>query len=91
MKKKSEYIAIETGNYGYVTIELSELKEWVFGLSSEDLIQWDFTEEELRKVKSLFLRNQIRKTYSPLVYDFALSMLNAKANEELSLFEKHLF
>lgn len=87
MKKRSDYIAIETGNYGYVTIELRELKDWVFGLSSEDLMQIGFTDEELRKVKKLFLRKQIGKVYSPLIYDFALSMINVKATEMLSLLE----
>ena len=91
LKKKTDYIAIETGNYGYVTIELRELKEWIFKLSVEDLIRLDFTEEEHRKVKRLFLRDQIRRTYSPLVYDFAISMLNEKVDEENALFERHFF
>lgn len=89
--KKSEYIAVETGNCGYVTIELSELERWIFQLTSDDLMQWDFTEEEHKKVKKLFLRKQLRKKYSPLVYDFAIAMLNAKANEEISFFEKYFF
>lgn len=89
--KKGEYIAIETANFGYVTIELRELKEWIFQLSNEDLMRLDFTEEELRRVKKLFLTGKIRKTYSPLVYDFALSMLNEKANEAISLYKRRLF
>jgi hypothetical protein len=88
---KREYIAIETGNYGYVSIELKELKGWVLHLSREDLIKLDFTEEECRRVKSLFLRKQIRKTYSPLVYDFAVSMLNDMIEKKRVIFEKHLF
>ena len=90
-KKRTDYIAIETGNYGYITIELRKLKEWIFKLSVEDLIRLDFTEEEHRKVKRLFLRDQIRRTYSPLVYDFAISMLNEKVDEENALFERHFF
>lgn len=88
---KREYIAIETGNYGIVEMELSELEKWIFQLSSEDLMQWDFTEEEHRKVKKLFLRKQLRKTYSPLVYDFAVSMLNDMIRRKNVIFEKHLF
>jgi len=91
LKKKTDYIAIETGNYGYVTIELRELKEWIFKLSVEDLIRLDFTEEEHRTVKELFIRNRIRRTYSPLVYDFAISMLNEMVNEEMVLYERHFF
>ena len=87
LKKNTDYIAIETGNYGYVTIEVRELKEWVFRLSKDDIVRMNFTDEELRRVKSIFLRKQLRKTYSPLIYDFALAMINAKANEMLSLFE----
>ena len=90
-KKRTDYIAIETGNYGYITIELRKLKEWIFKLSVEDLIRLDFTEEEHRTVKELFIRNRIRRTYSPLVYDFAISMLNEKVDEENALFERHFF
>lgn len=88
---KREYIAIETGNYGIVEIELKPLKKWIFQLSREDLIQWDFTEEEHRRVKGLFIRKELRKTYSPLVYDFAISMLNDMIRRKRVVFEKHLF
>ena len=91
MKKQRNYIAIETGNYGYVTIEVRELKDWIFQLSKDELVRLDFTDEEHRRVKSLFLRKQLRKTYSPLVYDFALSMLNEKVTEEMILYERHFF
>lgn len=91
MKGKTEYIAVETWNYGIVQIELRELKAWIFQLSKDDLMKWDFTEEELRKVKSLFLRKQLRKTYSPLIYDFAISMLNEMIDKQRVVFEKHYF
>ncbi|MDD4714893.1 MAG: hypothetical protein PHT72_05475 [Candidatus Absconditabacteria bacterium] len=91
MKGKTEYIAVETWNYGIVQIELKELKDWIFQLSKDDLMKWDFTEEELRQVKSLFLRKQLRKTYSPLIYDFAISMLNDMIDKQRVVFEKHYF
>jgi len=88
---KRDYIAIETGNYGLVEIELKELKDWIFQLSRDDLIEWDFTDEEHRRVKGMFLRNELRKTYSPLVYDFAVSMLNDMIRRKRVIFERHLF
>ena len=88
---KTDYILIETGNYGLVEIELKELKDWIFQLSRDDLIEWDFTDEEHRRVKRLFLRNEERRTYSPLVYDFAVSMLNYMIERRRVVFEKHLF
>lgn len=91
MKGKKEYIAIETWNYGIVQIGLKELQDWIFQLSKDDLMKWDFTDEELRKVKKLFLRKQLRKTYSPLVYDFAVSMLNDMIDQGRVIFEKHYF
>ena len=88
---KTDYILIETGNYGLVEIELKELKDWIFQLSRDDLIEWDFTDEEHRRVKDLFLRNEQRKTYLPLVYDFAISMLNDMIRQRRVVFEKQLF
>ena len=88
---KRDYILIETGNYGLVEIELKELKDWIFKLSVEDLIRLDFTEKEHRKVKGMFLRNELRKTYSHLVYDFAVSMLNDMIRQRRVVFEKHIF
>lgn len=89
--KKPEYIAIETANYGYISIELKELKDWIFSLSKDDLIRLDFTDEEHRRVKNLFLRNQLRKTYSPLIYDFAVTMLNEMIAKRRVVFERHFF
>jgi len=89
--KKPEYIAIETANYGFIEIELKRLEDWIFSLSKDDLIRLDFTEEEHRRVKNLFLRNQLRKTYSPLIYDFAVSMLNDMIAKRRVVFERHLF
>lgn len=91
IKKKPEYIALETANYGFVTIELRKLRDWIFQLTKDDLIRLDFTDEEHRKVKNLFLRNQLRKTYSPLIYDFAVSMLNDMIAKRRVVFERHLF
>lgn len=90
-KKNVEYIAVETANYGFVTIELRELRDWIFSLSKDDLIRLDFTEEEHRTVKNLFLKNQLRKTYSPLIYDFAVSMLNDMISKRRVVFQRHFF
>lgn len=88
---KKTHIGIETANYGIVGIEIKKFKAWFFKLSQEDLIRLDYTVKEYNTVKRILLRDQLNKIYSPLVYDFVVSMLNEGINEGNVLFEKTVF
>lgn len=90
-QRKKTHIGIETANYGIVGIEIKEFENWFFNLTADDLIRLDFTVKEYNTVKKIFLKNELDKTYSPLVYDFAVSMLNQKIDEGRVVFERHFF